>query len=102
MSEVQTSDTASTGFDRPLLSASEVAELFGVHPSTIRRLAREGRVPSYCVGSAPRFVLEEVAAYFRRDPVVDSAALASPNRSRPSTRPPGSLERARLRAELFD
>ncbi len=101
MSDIQNGDMSSTRFDQPLLSAGEVAELFGVHPSTIRRLARECRVPSYCVGSAPRFVLDEVAAYFRRDTAANRSAIQTSDRSRIFTSP-RSFERDRLRAELFD
>ena len=90
----------------PLLSAAEVAELFSVHPSTIRRQAREGHLPAYWVGSTPRFSLNEVASTFRMG--------ANPSRRRPPPRrtsPPSmgpsaqrettQLDRKRLRADLY-
>jgi excisionase family DNA binding protein len=102
MSDVHPGGVRPEGFEGPLLSAVEVAELFGVHPSTIRRLARECRVPSYCVGSAPRFALEEVAAYFRREISREDQPPAASNTTRPPSHRSKALERDRLRAELFD
>ena len=90
----------------PLLSATEIAEVFSVHPSTIRRQAREGRLPVYWVGSTPRFSVDEVASIFRTeaDPprrrlTQRRASTTSPGRSSQ----PGSsrLDRQGLRADLF-
>jgi excisionase family DNA binding protein len=35
----------------PLLSVGEVAKLFGVHPTTLLRLARNGHLPGVKIGS---------------------------------------------------
>ena len=49
-----------------LLSTREVASIFGVHPNTIRRWNREGRIPAERVGIRGdlRFRREEVAVYY--------------------------------------
>lgn len=97
-------DQADAAVSGPLLSAREIAELFSVHPSTIRRLAREGRLAAYWVGSTPRFVVSEVAATFRtearqlpREPL-PRPRLAIPPRSRSGA---AQLDRERLRADLY-
>lgn len=43
MDGTETAPQAKLEIDGPLLSAGEVAQLFKVHPSTIRRLARVNR-----------------------------------------------------------
>ncbi len=42
-------------------STNALADLLGVHPDTVRRLARKGRLPGYRVGRQWRFAAEEVA-----------------------------------------
>lgn len=43
------------------LTVQDVAELMGVHPATIRRLARAGRLPgAYRVGRQWRFAREAI------------------------------------------
>lgn len=88
----------------PLISAAELADNVGVHPSTVRRLAREGRIPTYWVGSTPRFDLDEARASMRREarshrqterPPVQAAARTA---SVPA-RPVANLRR--LKAELY-
>ena len=90
----------------PLVSAAEIAELFSVHPSTIRRQAREGRLPVYWVGSTPRFSVDEVASTLRTE-ANQPRRRPTPRRASnpPSARSsqPGSkrLDRQRLRADLY-
>lgn len=96
----------------PLMSAAEVAELFSVHPSTIRRMARESRIPAYWVGSTPRFDATEIACAFRKE------AKEPPRPPRPSRQGgrsnslglPGTpdnagrvtrFDRKRLRSQLY-
>lgn len=100
----QAADAAVAG---PLLSAREIAELFSVHPSTIRRLAREGRLAAYWVGSTPRFVVREVASTFRTEASQAPRGDPLPRRASPSpTRSPSAsgetrLDRKRLRTDLY-
>lgn len=101
MSDATKDSAIGSDLDGPLLSAVEIADLFNVHPSTIRRLAREGRIPSFRVGTTPRFAAEEVARAFRMGisprPNAPQADVQSGTRKKP-THP---LALAQLRAELF-
>ncbi len=46
---------------KPDLTVHDVAELTGVHPATVRRLARQGRLPGgYRVGRQWRFCRERI------------------------------------------
>ena len=46
---------------RPDYTSQDVAELVCVHPETVRRLAREGRMPgAYKIGSRWRFARERI------------------------------------------
>ena len=47
-----------------LLTAEEVAEWVGMHPESIRRSAREGRLPGRKVGGEWRFRPEDLDAIF--------------------------------------
>lgn len=49
------------------LTAGELAERLQVTPTMIRKLAREGRLPSFRVGTAVRFDPKLVAAWLRRN-----------------------------------
>jgi excisionase family DNA binding protein len=51
---------------RDTLSTSEVAGVFGVHPNTVRRWSREGKIRAERVGARGnrRFRREEVAVYY--------------------------------------
>lgn len=49
------------------LTAEELAERLHVTPAMVRKLAREGRLPSFRVGSAVRFDPRLVAAWLRRN-----------------------------------
>lgn len=40
-----------------LYKAQELAEIFGVHPETIRRLGRQGRIERYKCGASVRYVM---------------------------------------------
>lgn len=47
-----------------LLTSFEVAELLQVAPKTVRRLAREKRIPCLVVGNEYRFRREAVVGWF--------------------------------------
>lgn len=49
------------------LTAEDLAEKLQVTPTMIRKLAREGRLPSFRVGTAVRFDPKLVAAWLRRN-----------------------------------
>lgn len=44
----------------PFWTADDVAAHVKMHPQTVYRMAREGRIPSYKIGSALRFRPSEV------------------------------------------
>jgi len=44
------------------LNVDDVADLFEVHPETIRRQARTGKLPYHRIGGQYRFVLAEILA----------------------------------------
>jgi excisionase family DNA binding protein len=50
---------------RELASTDETAAAAHVHPETLRRLWREGRVPAYQFGRVLRFDLDEVCEALR-------------------------------------
>jgi excisionase family DNA binding protein len=37
--------------DHQILTVKEVSEMLGVHPSTVYKLIREGKIPSFRVGN---------------------------------------------------
>lgn len=53
-----------------LLSAIDMGKLFDVHPETLRRLHRSGRIPGYKVGRYLRFDPDEVREALKRNEAV--------------------------------
>lgn len=45
---------------KEILTAEEVAKYFRVHPYTVKRLAREGKLPGFKVGGQWRFKRSEI------------------------------------------
>jgi excisionase family DNA binding protein len=52
-----------------LVDATALGAALGVHASTVRRLARTGRIPYYAVGEALRFDLEQVKSSLHKEVV---------------------------------
>jgi excisionase family DNA binding protein len=50
---------------RSLTSAVDTAAELDVHPETLRRLRRSGRIPGYLIGRYLRFDLDEVREALR-------------------------------------
>jgi len=48
------------------LSVKDIANIFGLSPTTIERLAREGRIPAYKIGWEWRIPAKEFQAWLRR------------------------------------
>ena len=44
----------------------EVSEYLRIHPYTVRRLAREGKIPCFKVGGQWRFDIEEIIKYTKK------------------------------------
>lgn len=49
----------------PRLTVTEIARWLGRHPRTIRRLARQGRLPALRVGGQWTFTRQEIEAHGR-------------------------------------
>jgi excisionase family DNA binding protein len=60
----QIQDKRDAGFE-PLLDASESARLLRIHPKTLQRLARVGRVPGYRVGRSWRYRASDLEMWLR-------------------------------------
>lgn len=50
----------------PLIAAQELAEKLGVCRETVRRMARDKRIPSVKVGKSVRFKLDEVLSHLEQ------------------------------------
>lgn len=69
---------------RKLLTHDEVARLLDVHPKTILRWGREGRLPRYKVGRKVRFAEADVDAFLAEhygaaDPCGVAVSVETPN-----------------------
>lgn len=49
----------------PLMNSEQAAEHLGVHPKTLQRMAREGRVPFIRVGKYVRFRISTLDGWIR-------------------------------------
>ena len=93
--------------DAPLLSAAGFAELVGVDPSHVRRLCREGRLSHYRVGATYRIDRDVALGELLVDAVPQRARPASapvaaePRSPRSAGRSARTLDRRRLKEELF-
>lgn len=59
----------------PVLSAAQVAEIYGQHVQTVRRLARAGRLPFHNVsisGTEKRYRLADVIAHLDNPPIAQA------------------------------
>jgi excisionase family DNA binding protein len=61
------------------LKVAEVAELFGVTPQHIYKMAASGRIPSFRISGSVRFDPDDVAAWLKekQDPVAASRRMGS-------------------------
>ena len=57
----------------PLISAAEAGYLLGVHPVTLLRWAREGRIPHSRMGRKVKFRVSELNSWART--IYDKAAV---------------------------
>jgi excisionase family DNA binding protein len=49
-----------TGSDSQVLNAREVSEMLKIHTTTLYRMVRKGKIPSFRVGGEWRFRLDEI------------------------------------------
>ncbi len=71
--------------DSPLLTAAQAAEQLRLHPKTVVRMARDGRLPAIKIGTGWRFDRDRLAV---ESSTASGRALAAPQR--PSKGPPGT------------
>ena len=48
-----------------LLKVDDVAEILGMHPQTVYRMARQGKIPSVKIGRSLRFDSEEIEEWIK-------------------------------------
>ncbi len=51
--------------DKEILTAKEVAEYLNIHPLTVHRYAREGRIPAFKIGTDWRFHKKYIERWIR-------------------------------------
>jgi excisionase family DNA binding protein len=49
----------------PVLNSEEAAALLQIHPKTLQKMARQGRVPAFRIGDLWRFRASELDAWLR-------------------------------------
>jgi excisionase family DNA binding protein len=49
----------------PMLNSHQAAALLQIHPKTLQRMARQGRVPAHQIGDLWRFRASELDAWIR-------------------------------------
>lgn len=62
----------------PLISATEASELLGIHPVTLLRWAREGRVPHRRLGRKVTFRASELDSWYRTEYTGSAVRVAQP------------------------
>jgi excisionase family DNA binding protein len=51
--------------DREIMTAKEVAEYLNIHPLTVHKLAREGKIPAFKIGTDWRFHKKYIERWIR-------------------------------------
>src|SRR6266852_2133175 len=61
-----------------LVCAEELAQILGIHAATVRRLARNRRIPSYRAGTALRFDVDQVKRALHQEAVSHGSQVRNP------------------------
>jgi excisionase family DNA binding protein len=66
--------------DNEILTVKEVSDLLQVHPSTLYKLSRQGKIPSFKIGSDWRFRKDEIVRWMVGDEsgTVEMSEVAAP------------------------
>lgn len=83
--------------DRPLLTPAQAAALLGLHPKTVARMARDGRLPAVKVGAGWRFRADQLDIALPSRPVAVDPPCAA--RRRPVKVEPASVAAIRGKRE---
>lgn len=51
--------------DKEIMTAKEVAEYLNIHPLTVHKLAREGKIPAFKIGTDWRFHKKLIESWIR-------------------------------------
>lgn len=70
--------------DNPLMGPKDAARFLRLNEQTVRRLAREGRLPAARIGGSWRFNQEELSRWNAKAPATAKAAAPAPTPSAPS------------------
>jgi len=57
-----------TAVDGEVLTAKEVCALLRIHPSTLYKLSKQGRIPSFRIGNDWRFRMELIERWMAENP----------------------------------
>jgi excisionase family DNA binding protein len=60
------------GKNKEILTAKEVAEYLNIHPLTVHRYAREGRIPAFKIGTDWRFHKKYIERWIREKSVYNA------------------------------
>lgn len=60
--DLESSSTSNNGFE-PILTSEQAAAYLKIHPKTLQRMARQGRIPAYRIGDLWRFRASELEAW---------------------------------------
>ena len=71
-----------------LLTPAQAAEVLGVHPKTVSRWARTGRIHAVKLGSSWRFDPDQLQV----EPAAGAPTTPSPRRRRPPRTPTGTVD----------
>jgi excisionase family DNA binding protein len=88
--------TVAVSFE-PLISAVEAGQLLGVHPVTLLRWAREGRIPHSRLGRKVKFRVSELNSWARTLYTGSAVRVAQPYREKAHEPKTNTLS-----ARLFD
>src|SRR5579871_1146124 len=77
LQEVTTMRTETPIFE-PLISATEAAQLLGIHPVTILRWARKGRIPHLRLGRKVKFRVSELNSWSSTNYTDSAVRVAQP------------------------
>jgi excisionase family DNA binding protein len=58
-----------TGSDSQVLNTREVSEMLKIHTTTLYRMVRKGKIPSFRVGVEWRFRLDEIERWMNEKPL---------------------------------
>jgi excisionase family DNA binding protein len=63
--------------EKEILTAKEVAEYLSIHPLTVHRYAREGRIPAFKIGTDWRFHKKYIERWIREKSVYQAEKTTS-------------------------